>query len=169
MLLLHGTFWSRVWQPVLMNSVVFDSWPVPAVERFRDRRVREATGVEDMLEARANSTHGSVLRELDEQELVGDLSPWRDPARVRSWTALAAAADPKYTMELVPALQQAALPTRLVWGRVDDFQKIDYARRYVEQIPESDLVEVVEVKGKHIPTEDSPAVVAEAILAHLTD
>lgn len=156
----------RVRRLVLMNSVMFDSWPVPAVERFRDPQVREATGVQEMLQARAVSTRGSVLRELGEEELADYLSPWRDPARVRSWTALAAAADPAYTMGLVPALQEAALPTRLVWGRDDDFQKIGYARRYVEEIPGSDLVEV---EGKHIPTEDSPAAVAEAITAHLAD
>lgn len=154
----------RVRRLVLMNSVMFDSWPVPAVERFRDPQVRAATGVEELLGARATSTRGSVLRELGEEELADYLSPWRDPARVRSWTALAAAADPKYTMDLVPALQEAAVPTRLVWGRDDDFQKIGFARRYVEQIPGSDLLEV---DGKHIPTEDSPDAVAEAVTTHL--
>ncbi|MEX5262298.1 alpha/beta fold hydrolase [Kocuria sp. CPCC 205263] len=156
----------RVRRLVLMNSVMFDSWPVPAVERFRDPQVRAATTVEDLLEARATSTRRSVLRQLGKEELDDYLSPWRDAARVRSWTALAAAADPRYTMELVPALQQAALPTRLVWGRDDDFQKIGYARRYVKDIPGADLVEV---NGKHIPTEDSPDAVAKAILDHLAD
>jgi pimeloyl-ACP methyl ester carboxylesterase len=156
----------RVRKLVLMNSVMFDSWPVPAVERFRDPQVRAATTVKELLTARATSTRGSVARELTEEELADYLTPWQDPARVRSWTALAAAADPRYTMELVPALQEAALPTRLVWGRDDDFQKIGFARRYVEQIPGSDLVEVA---GKHIPPEDSPAAVAAAITTHLAD
>ncbi|MGX5358217.1 alpha/beta fold hydrolase [Kocuria sp. KH4] len=156
----------RVRKLVLMNSVMFDSWPVPAVERFRDPQVRAATTVEELLAAREASTRGSVARELGEEELAEYLAPWRDAARVRSWTALAAAADPRYTLELVPALQEAALPTRLVWGRDDDFQRIGFARRYVENIPGADLVEV---DGKHIPTEDSPAAVAAAIVDHLTD
>lgn len=155
----------RVGRLVLMNSVMFDSWPVPAVERFRDPQVRDATTVEDMLKGRTTSTRGSVLRELSDEELTDYLSPWRDPARVRSWTAMAAAADPKYTKDLVPALQELALPTRLVWGRDDDFQKIGFAHRYVKMIPGADLVEV---NGKHIPTEDSPDDIAEAIIEHLT-
>ncbi|MFD1211069.1 alpha/beta fold hydrolase [Arthrobacter sp. GCM10027362] len=154
----------RVSRLVLMNSVMFDSWPVPAVERFRDPAVRAATTGEQLLEARARSTRGAVARELSEAELDDYLSPWHSPARVRSWTAMAAAADSSYTLDLVPALQAAAVPTRLVWGRGDEFQKIGYARRYVEEIPGSDLVEVA---GKHIPTEDSPADVADAILQHL--
>ncbi|WP_430296912.1 alpha/beta fold hydrolase [Sinomonas sp. B1-1] len=46
----------------------------------------------------------------------------------------------------------------------DDFQKLEYARRYVEEIPNADLVVV---EGKHIPTEDSPHEVARAIVEHL--
>ncbi|GAB2599049.1 alpha/beta hydrolase [Kocuria himachalensis] len=156
----------RVRKMVLMNSVMFDSWPVPAVERFRDPQVREATTVVDLLQARAGSTRGSVQRRLSDEELAAYLAPWHDPARVRSWMAMAAAADPRYTLDLVPALQDAAVPTRLVWGRDDDFQKIGYAHRYVTDIPGTDLIEVA---GKHIPTEDSPHAVAQAILTHLTD
>ena len=66
----------------------------------------------------------------------------------------------------MPALKEAAVPTRLVWGRDDDFQKIEFARRYVKEIPNADLVEV---DGKHIPTEDSPEAVADAMLDHLAN
>lgn len=79
---------------------------------------------------------------------------------------MAAAADARYTLDLVSTLKEAAIPTRLVWGRDDDFQKIHYARRYVTEIPGTDLVEV---DGKHIPTEDSPHEVAQAILEHITE
>ncbi len=45
------------------------------------------------------------------------------------------------------------------------FQKIEYARRHVQTVPGSDLVEVA---GLHIPTEDSAADVAQAVLEHPT-
>ncbi len=77
---------------------------------------------------------------------------------------MAAAADARYTMDLVPVLREAQIPTRLVWGSDDDFQKVSFAHRYVTEIPGSDLVQV---EGKHIPTEDSPDTVAQAILDHL--
>jgi pimeloyl-ACP methyl ester carboxylesterase len=155
---------ARVDRLVLMNSVTFDSWPVPAVERFRDPAVRASMGVEEMLAARAGTTRKAVARPLSEAEVGDYVSPWKDPARVRSWMAMAAAADARYTMELVPALKAAAVPTRLVWGRDDEFQRISFARRYAAEIPASDLVEV---PGKHIPTEDSPGQVAAAVLEHL--
>lgn len=154
----------RVERMVLMNSVMFDSWPVPAVERFRDPAVREAVTAEQLHDGRRESTRRAISRELTEAELTDYLSPWQTASRSRSWMAMAAAADNVHTLELVPALKKAAVPTRLVWGRDDEFQKIDYARRYVNEIPASDLVEVA---GKHIPTEDSPTEVAAAMIDHL--
>lgn len=154
----------RVDKLILMNSVMFDSWPVPAVARFRDPEVRAATSPEELLEARMRTMQLAVGRELSVGEIADYTSPWWSPARCRSWMAMAAAADAKYTTDLVPALRAAAVPTRLVWGRDDDFQKIHYAHRYIREIPGSDLVEVA---GKHIPTEDSPDAVASAMLEHL--
>jgi len=155
----------RVARMVLMNAVMLDSWPVPAVERFRDPQVRAATTAADLVQARRGATRNAVSRQLSDVEVEDYVSPWHEAARARSWTAMAAAADARYTQVLVPALVEAAVPTRLVWGRDDGFQKLEYARRYVQTVPGSDLVEVA---GLHIPTEDSPADVARAVLEHLT-
>jgi len=154
----------RVARMVLMNAVMLDSWPVPAVERFRDPQVRAATTTADVLDARRRATRNAVARQLSDAEVEDYVSPWHEAARARSWTAVAAAADARYTQALVPALVKAAVPTRLVWGRDDVFQKIEYAKRYEQTVPGSDLVEVA---GLHIPTEDSPADIARAVLEHL--
>jgi len=154
----------RVTKMVLMNAVMLDSWPVPAVERFRDPDVRAATTGADLVQARRGATRKAVARQLSDAEVEDYVSPWHNQARTRSWTAMAAAADAQYTQNLVPALVDAAVPTRLVWGRNDVFQKIEYARRYVQTVPGSDLVEVA---GLHIPTEDSAADIAQAMLEHL--
>ncbi len=154
----------RVRSMVLMNAVMFDSWPVPAVEKFRDAQVRAETSVEELLEARRGALGAAVERTLTELETDDYLSPWREEARARSWMAMAAAADPAYTLDVVPSLVEHAVPTRLVWGRDDAFQKVEFARRYVDEVPGSDLVETA---GRHIPTEDSPDLVAEAMIEHL--
>ena len=154
----------RVTRLVLVNSVMFDSWPVPAVEKFQDPAVRAATSPEDLLAARTRTMQLTVERSLTAEEIDGYVFPWRSPARARSWMAMAGAADSRYTLGLLPALKAAAVPTRLIWGRDDDFQKISFARRFVAEVPSSDLVEVA---GKHIPMEDSPSDIAGAMLEHL--
>jgi pimeloyl-ACP methyl ester carboxylesterase len=154
----------RVTRLVLVNAVMFDSWPVPAVEKFRDPAVRAATSPEDLLAARTKTMQLAVERPLEPEEIDDYVRPWRDPARARSWMAMAGAADSRYTLDLLPALKSAAVPTRLIWGRDDDFQKLSFARRFVGEVPSSDLVEVA---GRHIPMEDSPAEIADAMLEHL--
>jgi pimeloyl-ACP methyl ester carboxylesterase len=160
---LAAHFPDRVRRMVLMNAVMFDSWPVQALERFKDPQVRAETTVEALLRARRETTTKAVGRALTAEEVEDYLSPLQQQARVRSWMAMAAAADPAYTLDLIPALARQAVPTRLVWGRDDDFQKVEYARRYVDEIPGSELVEV---PGRHIPTEDATEPVAAAMLDH---
>lgn len=46
------------------------------------------------------------------------------------------------------------LPTLLLWGEEDEFQPIDYARRFDREIPRIRLVVVPDVR--HIPMEDDP-------------
>lgn len=154
----------RVSKMVLVNAVMFDSWPVPAVARFRDPAVRAETTSDELLAARTKSMPLMVERSLSPAEIDGYVFPWHSPARTRSWMALAGAADSRYTLDLLPSLRAAAVPTRLVWGRDDEFQKLSYARRYVDEIPSSDLVEVA---GRHIPMEDSAPEIAASILEHL--
>ena len=36
--------------------------------------------------------------------------------RVRSWIAMAGAADARFTLELLPLLRERAVPTLLLWG-----------------------------------------------------
>ncbi|WP_205834921.1 hypothetical protein [Crystallibacter degradans] len=73
------------------------------------------------------ATLRAVARELAHDELADYLSPWQSPAGDRSWIAMAAAADSKYTLGLLPALKASIVPTRLVWGRDDEFQTVSYA------------------------------------------
>lgn len=154
----------RVTRMVLVNAVMFDSWPVPAVERFRDPAVRAGTSSEELLAARTKTMQLTVERPLSAEEIEDYVFPWHSPDRARSWMAMAGAADSRYTLDLLPALKAAAVPTRLIWGRDDDFQKISFARRFVSEVPASDLVDVA---GKHIPMEDSPREIAAAMLEHL--
>ena len=133
--------------------------------RFRNPDVRAGTTPEDLLAVRTKTMQMTVGRELSDDEIADYTSPWTSPARCRSWMAMAGAADARLTTDLVPGLPETAIPARLVWGRDDDFQKVAFARRYVREISGSDLVEVT---GRHIPTEDSTEAVASAMPEHLT-
>ena len=151
----------RVRKLALVNSVLYDSWPVPRVARFRDPDVARSVSPEQLVELRREALRGAVERGLSPAEEEDYLSPWRSEDATRSWTALAAAADSRYTMELVEPLRRLGLPTLLIWGEEDSAQPVDYARRFVREFPQARLVAVP--AAGHIPMEDDPEMVGATL------
>ncbi len=145
----------RVSKLALVNSVLYDSWPVPALEQFRDdpEYARNITP-DELVEQRREALRKATARELSEAEEEDYLSPWRTEDGTRSWTAMAQAADARYTQELVGPLKEMGLPTLLLWGEEDEFQPFDYARRFEREMPHTSLVAVP--GARHIPMEDDP-------------
>jgi pimeloyl-ACP methyl ester carboxylesterase len=145
----------------LVNSVTYDSWPVPGVARYRDPEVVAATTPDDLLAARRRAITVALARDADEDELTDYLSPWAQQRVARSWMALAGAADSRYTLELLEALRADEHPKLLVWGEDDPFQPVGYAERFAAEIPHTSLVRVP--AAGHIPMENNPAMVAAAL------
>jgi pimeloyl-ACP methyl ester carboxylesterase len=146
----------------LMNAVMFDSWPVPGVARFRDPEVAAATTPADILAARRKSVVTALARPASEAEIAEYLEPWTDPRVARSWLALASAAYSHYTMDLVPGLRASPVPKLLVWGEDDSFQLVEHAERFVKEIPHATLIRIP--AAGHIPTENDPKGVARALI-----
>ena len=145
----------------LVNSVLYDSWPVPGVARYRDPEVARSTSVDQLLAARRQSITTAVARPITDAEIADYLDPWRDPRVARSWLALAGAADSRYTVELLPALRASATPKLLVWGEADPFQLIEHAERFAAEMPETELIRIP--GAGHIPMEKEPNAVARAL------
>ena len=145
----------------LVNAVMYDSWPVPGVARFRDPAVAASTTTEDVLAARRISVTKALGRPASEAEIAEYLDPWREPRVARSWLALAGAADNRYTMELMPAMRDSRIPKLLVWGEDDEFQTVDHAERFAREMPETTLVRIK--SAGHIPMENDPEGVAGAL------
>lgn len=157
----------EVTRVAVVNGVMYDSWPVPGVARFRDPAVVAATSPDDILAARRVSVVKALGRPASEAEIAEYLDPWTDPRVARSWLAFARAADHRHTMEMLPALLQSRKPKLLVWGEDDPFQTIDYAERYAREIPETRLVRIK--SAGHIPTENDRDGVARALTEFFAD
>jgi len=145
----------------LVNSVTYDSWPVPGVARYRDPEVVAATTADELVEARRTALTAAIGRPIGGDELTEYLSPWTDLRVARSWMALAGAADPPYTLEVVDELAAAAVPTLLVWGEDDTFQRVEFAERYAAEIPGATLRRIP--GSGHIPMESAPDAVGAAL------
>jgi pimeloyl-ACP methyl ester carboxylesterase len=147
----------------LVNSVTYDSWPVPGVARYRDPEVVAATTAAELVAARRTAITAALGRPARADELADYLGPWAELRVARSWMALAGAADPRYTLELVDGLRRAAIPTLLLWGEEDTFQRVGYAERYAAEIPGATLRRIA--GSGHIPMESAPDETAAALAA----
>lgn len=150
----------------LVNSVTYDSWPVPAVARFRDPAARAAVTTEELLASRRTALTAALGRPAGEPEIAEYLHPWTAPRTARSWLCLAAAADSRHTRSVQPALAASTAPKLLVWGEEDRFQPITYAERFAAEMPHTELVRIA--GAGHIPMENDAAAVARALADFFT-
>ena len=152
----------RVGRLALLNSVSYDSWPVPGVGRFRDPDVVARVTTQELVAMRRDALEKAIARPMSDEERTDYLSPWTDMRVGRSWMALAGAADPAYTLELMDELRGSPIPKLLVWGEDDTFQPIGYAERLAAELPHTELVRLPD--AGHIPMENHPAAVADALV-----
>lgn len=163
-LLVHGH--PEVSRLALVNSVTYDSWPLSSVAHFRDPEVVAATTTEEILTARRQTVTTALAGAATEQRIADYLVPWTKARVCRSWMALAGAADSRYTLDLVPALQRSTTPKLLIWGEDDGFQKVAYAERFTSEIPHTTLIRIPD--AGHIPTENAPGRVGRALADFFT-
>ena len=146
----------------LVNSVLYDSWPAPHVARFRDPEVAAATTGGELLAARRRAVAAALAGAATEELIADYADPWTDPRVRRSWLAMAVAADSRYTLDLVPALRRSTTPKLLIWGEDDGFERVEYAERFAGEIPRTALVRIP--GADHIPTENAPGRIADALI-----
>jgi pimeloyl-ACP methyl ester carboxylesterase len=151
----------RVTRLALVNSGLYDSWPAPVVSRLRDPEQARGISSEELVELGRASLRKALARELTAAEEEEYLSPRRTEGATRSWTAMAAAADARYTTELVGTLRKLGLPTLLLWGEADEFRSASYAERFEREMPNARLLALP--GARHIPMEDEPERVAEEL------
>ncbi|MFI6090656.1 alpha/beta fold hydrolase [Streptomyces sp. NPDC051218] len=133
----------------LVNSVLYDSWPAPHVAQFR------GGGAEEGVLAARRQAITRVLAGVATEPLITEyLDPWTDERVRRSWMALAAAADNRYTLDLVPALKRSTTPKLLIWGEDDLHETVQYAEQFASEMHDTTLIRIP--NADHIPTENAP-------------
>ncbi|MFC9769253.1 alpha/beta fold hydrolase [Rhodococcus jostii] len=124
------------------------------------------TAADDVLAARRQAVTAALGGAATEQRIADYLNPWTTARVRRSWTVLAAAADSRYTLDLLPALRRSTTPKLLIWGEDDPFETVDYAERFAAEIPHTTLIRVPD--AGHIPTENAPHHIACALIDFFT-
>lgn len=152
----------RVSGLVFVNTISYDSWPIPPVKGLR------AAGIvtERLPNAAIKGIVSTLFRLGHDSGKAADEAMsvhWPFYERTRAAQALlrqVRALDVNDTLAVADRLSEIRVPARLVWGAADQFQKIGYGYRLAYDLKAPlDRVE----GGKHFVPEDHPDRVAAAI------
>jgi pimeloyl-ACP methyl ester carboxylesterase len=150
----------RIEKLCLMNCVCYDSWPIemiiqlghPFMKKFSPKVL---TGF--LKQGLKQGFEHSPSKEVME----GIVAPWTTEEGMISLIRNASSLNTNHTTEITSLLPDIKLPTLLLWGSKDRFQKLDYARRLEKDIPNAHLIEVD--KARHWVMLDQPDIVYQAI------
>jgi pimeloyl-ACP methyl ester carboxylesterase len=147
---------------VLTNAVCYDSWPIPSVAAMQRAapllRHLPETAIYPTFVQLIHRGHDDRARAL---ESIG--VHWQPYVTHGAATALmrqVVALRTADTLAIADRLPTLGLPSRVVWGEADRFQKVTYGRRLA-----ADLGTTLQTipGGKHFTPEDHPDRVAAAI------
>jgi 2-hydroxymuconate-semialdehyde hydrolase len=157
----------RVARLGLVNSVCYDSWPIPEMKALQ----KTAGAVRHLPPGLTTDGLKLVLRRgfVDDDRagryLDGFLEPFSQGDGLKVFVEHALALDPQPTEELAPLLPTLRVPVAVVWGRQDPFQKPEYAERLATDIPSAALTWIAD--ASHFAPVDAPEAVAAALSALL--
>ncbi len=147
---------------VLINSICYDSWPIPSVKAMRTT----GSAVERLPNSAFRLVYSTYLyRGHDDRvrarESIEEHWPYYEEAggaaaMIRQVRSL----DVNDTLVVADRIPDLDVPARLVWGAADLFQKIGYGYRLAYELNAS--IERIE-GGRHFVPEDHPEQVATAV------
>lgn len=152
---------------VLASAVCFDSWPIPEFEPLQEPRAEAEMSLGEFGKMMCDFLPQgvAVTDRLTEEAIALILLPWRGEegksALFRNFRRL----DPEYTMAIARELETIDIPTLVLWGDKDPFQKPAYAQRLADTIP---AARIGWINGAaHWIMEEQPQAVAEHIAGFL--
>lgn len=147
---------------VLVNSIAYDSWPIPSV-----KAMRAAGGLVAHLPSAAlrpvfaGFMHLSHDRaEVARESLARHWRPYGEHGGVKAMVGQVRSLRTADTLGVADALATLRVPARIVWGAADRFQKLRYGERLAADLG----APLVRLDGaRHFVPEDHPEPVAEAV------
>lgn len=154
----------RVRRLGLVNSVCYDSWPIPEMKAIQAtaplvERMPAGLTTEGL---KLGLLRGFVHRERGDDFLDAWLEPFSTPEGLDVFVDHVRQLDPAPTEEIAPLLAGLRVPVAVVWGVEDPFQKVKWGERLAAEIPTAELTRIPD--ASHFSPADAPEAVADALL-----
>lgn len=146
---------------VLIDSICFDSWPIPEFEPLQEPGAESDMSSEDFL----TMMRGFLPKGVQDKSIMTDelidmyLEPWLTEDGKHAFFRNLERLNKEYTQAIADDLSNLQQQTLIMWGDQDPFQKPDYAPKLVETIPNAELVWIKDVA--HWLIDEKPDEIAE--------
>jgi len=127
---------------VLMDSVCFDSWPIPEFEPLQKPGAESDMSLDDFLSMmRDFMPNGVHDKSVMTDELIDIyLEPWSTEEGKRAFFRNLRRLNSEYTRAIADELVHISQETLVIWGENDPFQKPEYAEKLAGAIPNAELI-----------------------------
>ena len=132
----------KVRKLVLMDSVCFDSWPIPEFEPLQQPGADTAMSLSDFIGMMRSFMPNGVHNKSVMTDAVIDLylAPWSTEDGKRAFFRNLRRLNKEYTQSVADELKSLPHQTLVMWGDKDPFQKPEYAPKLADTIPHAELV-----------------------------
>lgn len=152
---------------VLLDSVCFDSWPIPEFEPLQNPAAEAEMSLEKFIGMMRGFMPTGVVNKSVMTDEVMDLylSPWSTEDGKRAFFRNLRRLNKEYTAAIADELKNLCHPTLVIWGEQDPFQKPEYANRLVAAIPDAQLSWIKD--AGHWLIEEKPEEISDHLIAFL--
>ena len=132
----------KVRKLVLIDSVCFDSWPIPEFEPLQQPGADNAMSLSEFVAMmRAFMPNGVYNKSAMTDDVIDlYLAPWSTEDGKQAFFRNLRRLNKEYTQSIADGLKKIPHQTLVMWGDKDPFQKPEYAPKLAEAIPNAELV-----------------------------
>lgn len=127
---------------VLMDSVCFESWPIPEFEPLQKPEAESQMSLSDfismMRDFMPNGVHNKSI--MTDELIKLYLAPWSTEEGKRAFFRNLRRLNSEYTQAVADELRYLPHQSLILWGDKDPFQKPEYAQKLVNAIPNAELI-----------------------------
>ena len=137
----------KIHKLVLIDSICFDSWPIPEFEPLQKPGAESEMSLEDFLSMMRDFMPKGVYDEsvMTEELIELYLKPWSTEDGKQAFFRNLRRLNKEYTQAIADELSNLPHQTLIMWGDKDPFQKPEYAPKLAEAIPNAELVWIKDV------------------------
>jgi 2-hydroxymuconate-semialdehyde hydrolase len=148
---------------VLLDTIAYDSWPVPEIERMKEPAWDEIMERIDLRKGfRKSLERGMAHREMVDDDLVSEyVRPFDGVEGRRAYLRCARALQTEDLSSVADQVEALDIPTLVIWGDADQFQPLRYGKRLTERMRRAKLLVLAD--AGHFTPEDNPTEVAKLI------